>query len=486
MTTEIQYIVVIVIYMLGILIYGIYQGSKVKTQTDYSIAGRSLPGWVAALSERSAGESSWALLGLPGYAYAVGLSSVWTAVGCVLGIVVAWWLLAWRIRDEAEKYNAETYTDFLAKRFGKNASLLKAVASAVIVFFFFFYVGAQFLGGGKTFHTLFNINPYVGMILIAAIIVPYAVYGGFKSVAYADVVQSIIMITILIVAPLVALIKLPAADNVFAASVAEALEKSGTSYLSIMGETTNGIWIGTVLGGLSWFFGYLGGQPQLSIRFMAIKNTRNAIIGRNVGIAWTIIAYIGALMIGWLGLAYFGPTGLKDAEQVMPSLLVHLFPPIVTAILITGVIAAIMSTADSLLIVSSTELSESIVKPYIVKNKTHVLLISRLITIILAIFALLAAFFAPTNLIYTLVGYVWAGIGGTFSVVVLCTLFWKKFHSIAAIVTILVGITFTIVWISTGMEEWFTSRILTFFVAGIIAILTTLIIKSNETNNIEN
>ncbi len=486
MTTEIQYIIVIVVYLLGILIYGIYQGSKVKTQTDYSIAGRSLPGWVAALSERSAGESSWALLGLPGYAYAVGLSSIWTAIGCVLGIVVAWWLLAWRIRNEAEKYNAETYTDFLAKRFGKHASLLKAIASAVIVFFFFFYVGAQFLGGGKTFHTLFNINPYVGTIIIAAIIVPYAVYGGFKSVAYADVVQSIIMITILIVAPLVALIKLPAAENVFASSVIEALNKSGISYLNIFGETTNGIWMGTVLAGLSWFFGYLGGQPQLSIRFMAIKNTRNAIIARNVGIAWTIVAYIGALMIGWLGLAYFGPAGLNDAEQVMPSLLVNLFPPIVTAILITGVIAAIMSTADSLLIVSSTELSESIIKPYFVKNKTHLLLISRIITIVLAFFALLAAFFAPTNLIYTLVGYVWAGIGGTFSVVVLCTLFWKKFHSIAAIFTILAGIIFTIVWISTGMEEWVTSRILTFFVATIVAVFTTLIIKLNETNHVEN
>ncbi|MCX7863218.1 MAG: sodium/proline symporter [Bacteroidales bacterium] len=486
MSTEWQYLIVISTYLLIILIYGIYQGRKVKTQSDYSIAGRTLPGWVAALSERSAGESSWALLGLPGYAYAVGLSSVWTAVGCVLGIITAWWLIAWRLRNEAEKYNAETYTDYLAKRFGKNGMLLRAVASSVIVFFFFFYVGAQFLGGGKTFHTLFNIDAAWGTIIIAAIIIPYAVYGGFKSVAYADVLQSIIMITILIVAPIVAFIQLPHTTNVFATSVAEALKNAGTGYTNIIGETSNGLWFGTVIGGISWFFGYLGGQPQLSIRFMAIKNTKHAIIGRNVGIAWTIVAYIGALSIGWLGLAYFGPQGLPDSELVMPRLLVHLFPPIIAALLITGIIAAIMSTADSLLIVSATELSESIIKPYFVKNKNNVLWISRIITVLLALCALLAAFFAPTNLIYTLVGYVWAGIGGTFSVVILCTLFWKKFHSISAIITIFIGISFTIVWISTGMEELFTSRILTFLVAGITAILTTIIIKSNETNIIKN
>ncbi len=477
MSAEVQYIIVIVIYLAAILLFGLYQGRKVKTQSDYSIAGRSLPGWVAALSERSAGESSWALLGLPGFAYATGLASVWTAVGCVLGIIAAWWILAWRLRDEAEKYQAETYTDYLAKRFGKHASLLRLVAGVVIVFFFFFYVGAQFLGGGKTFNSLFHINPTLGMLLIAAIIVPYAVYGGFKSVVYADVVQSLIMISILIFAPIVGIIQLANTPDTFATSIAEALQKAGPDYTSWFGNAGEGMVWGTFLGGVSWFFGYLGGQPQLSIRFMAIKDDKNAKIGRNIGILWTVIAYIGALSIGWLGLAYYGPQGLADSEQVMPSILIQLFPPVLTAILITGVIAAIMSTADSLLILSATELSETLIKPHFLKSTKNTLLISRIITIIIAGLALLAAFFAPTNLIYTLVGYVWAGIGGTFSVIILCALFWKRFHALAAIITILVGISFTIIWISTGMENILTSRILTFFVAGITALLTTYIIK---------
>jgi len=477
MSAEVQYIIVIVIYLAAILLFGLYQGRKVKTQSDYSIAGRSLPGWVAALSERSAGESSWALLGLPGFAYATGLASVWTAVGCVLGIIAAWWILAWRLRDEAEKYQAETYTDYLAKRFGKHASLLRLVAGVVIVFFFFFYVGAQFLGGGKTFNSLFHINPTLGMLLIAAIIVPYAVYGGFKSVVYADVVQSLIMISILIFAPIVGIIQLANTPDTFATSIAEALQKAGPDYTSWFGNAGEGMVWGTFLGGVSWFFGYLGGQPQLSIRFMAIKDDKNAKIGRNIGILWTVIAYVGALSIGWLGLAYYGPQELADSEQVMPSILIQLFPPVITAILITGVIAAIMSTADSLLILSATELSETLIKPYFLKSTKNTLLISRIITVIIAGLALLAAFFAPTNLIYTLVGYVWAGIGGTFSVIILCALFWKRFHAMAAIITILVGISFTIIWISTGMENVLTSRILTFFVAGITALLTTYIIK---------
>lgn len=477
MSAEFQYIAVLIFYFAAILIFGLYQGRKVKTQSDFSIAGRSLPGWIAALSERSAGESSWALLGLPGYAYAVGLSSIWTAVGCVLGIITAWWLLAWRLRNEADKYSVETYTDYLAKRFGKHASMLRLIAGVVIVFFFFFYVGAQFLGGGKTFNSLFHIDSSIGMLVIAAIIVPYAVYGGFKSVVYADVVQSIIMILILIFTPIVGFYQLAHAQNVFSTSVVDALYKSGESYHSWIVNVGKGAFWGTFIGGISWFFGYLGGQPQLSIRFMAIKDEKNAKVARNVGILWTLIAYIGALSIGWLGIAFFGPKGLSDSEQVMPSMLIYLFPPILTAILTTGIIAAVMSTADSLLILSATELSETLVKPYLIKRENKTLAISRIITIVIALLALIAAFYAPTKLIYTLVGYVWAGIGGTFSIVILLALFWKRFHAVAAIITIIVGISFTIIWISTGLEEVVTSRILTFFVAGLTALISTFIIK---------
>ncbi|OFY58990.1 MAG: hypothetical protein A2V50_07625 [Bacteroidetes bacterium RBG_19FT_COMBO_42_10] len=198
-------LVVVVTYITLLILWGVYQGRKVRTGSDFAIAGRKLPGWVAALSERATGESSWALLGLPGAAYAMGLTEIWTAAGCVAGIITAWALLAWRLRDEAEKYNVSTFTEFLEAKHGEQGRILRVISSLAIVFFFFFYVGAQFLGGGKTLHTLFGLKPAIGGLITAAVIIPYSVYGGF-----------------------------------------------------------------------SWFFGYLGGQPQLSVRFMAISDPRQA------------------------------------------------------------------------------------------------------------------------------------------------------------------------------------------------------------------
>ena len=483
MEHQTQILIVMVTYLLALILWGLYQGRKVKTNVDYSIAGRNLPGWVAALSERATGESSWALLGLPGAAYATGLAEIWTALGCVLGIITAWALIAYRLRDEAEKYEINTFTDYIAKRHGELGSGIRIVGSLTIVFFFFFYVGAQFLGGGKVLHSMFNLNPNLGMLITALIIVPYTIYGGFRSVVYTDVIQAIVMITTLIIGPIVGIIYLASHGeaSLFAASISEALSKAGTNYTSLTGATS-GFAAGVVIaGGFSWFFGYLGGQPQLSMRFMAIKDPKQARQGRNIGIAWTIIAYIGALSLGWIGIGLFGPTGLADQEYVMPEVLLKIFPPSIAAILITGAIAAMISTADSLLILSATELSENLIQTKSTGSgatKEKKLLQSRVITAVLAVVALGVAYISPTKLIFTLVGYVWAGIGGTFSVVILLTLFWKKFHGKAALITIVAGMLFTIFWISTGLDEKIlTARVMTFFVAGLIAVVSSLLIS---------
>jgi sodium/proline symporter len=477
MEAQSQILIVMVIYLGLLVTWGIYQGRKVKTDADFSIAGRKLPGWAAALSERATGESSWALLGLPGAAYATGLMEVWTAIGCVAGIVTAWAVISWRLREEAEKYDIKTYTDYLAKKFGETGKWIRIVGSMTIVFFFFFYVGAQFLGGGKTLFTMFEIKPQYGMLLMAAIVISYTIYGGFRSVAYTDAIQAVIMITTLVVGPIAGLIYLSNHPELpfFAHSMEEAVQNAGSRYRSLTGGAS-GFAAGVVIaGGFSWFFGYLGGQPQLSMRFMAIKDRKHAKKARNIGIIWTLFAYIGALSLGWIGIAIFGPLGLADQEFVMPRVIMEIFPPAVAGLLITGVIAAIVSSADSLLIVSATELSENIIKPLFRKplSQESSLRASRLITLLLAIIALAMAYVSPSRLIFTMVSYVWAGIGGTFSVVILLTLFWKKYHGRAVVVTIITGMTFTIIWISTGMEEIVTSRLLTFFVTGTAAILST-------------
>lgn len=477
MEYQTQLLLVMISYTSLLIIYGLYQGRKVKTEADYAIAGRKLPGWAAALSERATGESSWALLGLPGAAYATGLTEIWTAIGCVLGIITAWSAISWRLREEAEKYDVNSFTDYIAKKHGDVNKWIRIVGSSTIVFFFFFYVGAQFLGGGKTLHTMFNLDQNLGMLITAAIIVPYTIYGGFRSVVYTDVIQAIIMIITLVVGPIVGVIYLMNQPDLYANSMSEALSLAGPTYTSLTGGAS-GFAAGIVIaGGFSWFFGYLGGQPQLSMRFMAIGDAKQAKQARNIGIIWTVIAYIGALCLGWIGLAIFGPNGLEDAEFVMPAVILKLFPPAIAALLITGAIAAMTSTANSLLILSSTELSDNIINPLFKLDKKKALFRSRMITALLAVIALGLAYISPSKVIFTLVSYVWAGIGGTFSVVILLSLFWKRYHGKAALLTIIVGMLFTIIWISTGMDKVITARILTFFVAGLTAVVSTFAFK---------
>lgn len=481
MDYQTQLLVVMAIYMGLLIAFGIYQGRKVKNASDYAIAGRKLPGWAAALSERATGESSWALLGLPGAAYATGLTEIWTAIGCVVGIITAWAAIAWRLRDAAEKYQVNTFTEFIAKRHGDQSKWLRIVGSTTIVFFFFFYVGAQFLGGGKTLHTMFGIDANWGIFITAAIIIPYTIYGGFRSVVYTDVVQAIVMIITLIAGPIVGIMYLSSSPDLFASSMSDALQLAGPSYSSLTGGAGGFVAGIAIAGGFSWFFGYLGGQPQLSMRFMAIKDAKQAKQARNIGIVWTVIAYIGALCLGWIGLAIFGPTGLEDQEFVMPAVLLRIFPPAIAAVLIMGAIAAMTSTANSIIILSSTELSENLIKPLSksASKKTETSLFqSRLVTSVLIFVALGLSYISPSNLIFTLVSYVWAGIGGTFSVVILLSLFWKKYHGKAALLTIVVGMLFTIVWISTGMDEKFTARFMTFFVALFVAIVSTYLLKN--------
>jgi sodium/proline symporter len=457
MDGEVLIITIMAVYITLVISWGIIQGRKVKTGSDYAIAGRKLPGWAAALSERATGESSWALLGLPGAAYATGLTEIWTALGCVAGIVTAWLFLAWRLRDEAEKYNVNTFTEYISAKHGEYGQKIRVLSSSAIVFFFFFYVGAQFLGGGKTLFTLFGLKPAEGALITAAIIVPYTIYGGFRSVVYTDVIQAIMMIITLIAGPIVGLIYIMNGHGEFATGIAEALNRSGDSYTSLTGMA-RGFGAGLLItGGFSWFFGYLGGQPQLSMRFMAIRDSRQAKKARNIGIAWTLVAYLGALSLGWIGIAIFGPAGLKDPEYVMPSVILKLFPPVIAGLLIAGAIAAMISTADSLLILSATEVSENLLKG---KEKSSsgdetgkTLRRHRTTTALIAVIALALSYISPSKLIFTIVSYVWAGIGCTFSVVILFTLFWKRFHGQAAIITIVTGILFTIFWISGGFEQ---------------------------------
>jgi len=469
-----------VIFLIG---FGLYQGRKVKSGEDYMIASRMAPGWVAALSERATAESSWALLGMPGVVYMGGFSGIWPAVGSVVGIIICWIFLVQRIRSEGERFQATTYVDYLAKRFGAMGIIIRVAGGATIVFFFFFYLGAQFIGGGKTLFAMFGIEVWVGMILAAIFILPYTIYGGFQSVIYTDCVQSLLMISALCITPLVGLHYISKAPDVFASGIFEAMIKAAEPrYTSLFGGFSGWRAIIFVVSEASWLFGFLGGLPQLNARFMAIKNEQEVRIGRNVGILWTVFGYAGAITIGLLGIAMFGPESLSDPEIVTPTVLMTLFNPVLATLFIAASIAAMLSTADSLLVLSATEFTENILLPFMRGKGAElsgrkILSISRYVTAIVGVVALGVAFIVPTKLINAIVGFAWAGVGSTFASITLLTLFWKRFSSKGVLAAMITGVIFTIVWATSTYDSFLSARAATFFVSLFAGIVASLVFR---------
>lgn len=466
-------LLVLVGYLVILLGVGMYQGKKVKSDSDYMMGGRKIPGWAAALSERATGESAWCLVGFPGYAYAAGLVSVWVALGLGVGNIVAWSVIARKMRDQAEDVDAITYVDWAAKKHPHLNAAIRFIGAMIIVFLFAFYVEAQLIGGGKTLNAMFGIKPLTGIIITLCIIIPYTFYGGYQSVVYTDCIQSILMITTLILGPIFAIKYLGThSAETYAPSIGAALTMAGGSFGSWTGGA-KGFAAGLMIGNaFSWFFAYLGGCPHLTVRFMSIKDDKAAKQARNIGIIWTIFGYAGAIMLGLAGLAIFGPGGLSDAETVMPMVVMTVFPPFVGALLVTSAIAAMLSTADSMLILTASELSEDIIKPFFLKGsdltEKQSLWISRWVTLIGGLVSFALVFILPENLIYAIVSFAWAGLGNSFAVLTMMTLFWKKFNAYGAVWTMSVGFVTTLIWNYSPYDAVVSSRIVG-FVAALLA-----------------
>lgn len=445
-------LVILLLYMGGLMLFGLYQGMKVKNTTDLNMGGRSVPGWACALSERATAESAWCLVGFPGYAYCSGLVSIWVAIGLALGNIFAWTLLANRMRKEAAKFDAQTYVDWVVKRHSKSKAVtaIRLIGSFIVIFLFAFYVEAQVIGGGKTLHTLFGLPVTWGIILTMVVIIPYTVWGGFQSVVYTDCVQSILMIFTLIIAPLYGLYYISVTPGLYASSIVEALKLAGPNYLDLTAGA-KGIFAGFMIASnFAWIIAYLGGCPHLTVRFMAMKDDAAWKMGRNIACVWTVLGYSGAILIGLVGLAIFGPANIADAEMIMPKVVLKIFNPVLGAICVTGAVAAMLSTADSMLIVTSSEFSENILKPVILKGQKldpkKELFISRCVTVIVGLSALALAFLLPANMVYNIVSFAWAAMGNPFAVVTCMTLLWKKYTGAAAFWTMAFGFFCTVFW----------------------------------------
>jgi sodium/proline symporter len=460
----------LVSYLIVVLAIGLKSAGKNKTHADYLLADRKLGAWAIALSERASGESAWLLIGLPGAALAVGFLEIWTVFGSLTGIIISWLFIAVPLRDLAGKYDSLTLPDLIANFFNDETKLLRIISALIITFFFTFYVAAQFNAAGKVLNATFGIPQLTGMLIGAGIILLYTILGGFRAVVWTDVVQSMIMLSALVILPIVGVVELAQADHNFLAELSPAM-------FSLSGGKTGIAALLAVLGGLSWGFGYTG-QPHLLARFIAIRDSSEIKRGRVIAFSWAIPAFFGAFFMGVVGVALYGADKFADPEFLMPFMATSLLPGWVAGILISGAMAAMMSTADSQLLVTASAISEDLIHKVGKRDLSpeKLLNIGRLSTVVVGIIAFIMAC-TSTDLVFSLVSYAWSGLGASFGPVLLCIIYWKKLTKEAAIGGMLTGSISTVIWknipgLNDIISERFVSYLLAFAVIILISVLT--------------
>jgi len=453
----------LVLYL--VLIAGVAVGTwrLNRTKEDFILGGRRLGAWVIAFSERTAAESSWLILGLSGALFALGLVEIWTVIGCCSGIVVYWWVIARRLREVSGSQGSITLPEFFAQVAGTRAQPVRVTAMLIIVFFFAFYVAAQFIGAGKVLDVTFGVDPAWGMPLAALVVVLYTLMGGFIAVCYTDVVQAILMVITLVVLPVIGL-ALVAEHGL---DIAAALRATGQA-ASLTGGASGWAAVAAVVGGLSWGLGYMG-QPQLVTKFMAIRSVDEVRIGRRVALVWTALAYGGATLVGLVGitLVHGGLLPAADAalvagdqERILPVLAGLLFPAWIAGILIAGAVAAMMSTADSQLLIATSTLVEDFWYRALGRDLSPraSVLAGRLVTLGVGLVAFVLAV-TSDDLIYDVVSLAWAGLGSSFGPALLLSLHWRGMNGAGVLAGMVTGATVTVLWTAVpGLDELVSVR----------------------------
>jgi len=472
--------IIFILYLVFLLGVGVWTFKFNKTQEDYLLAGRKLGPWVTAFSERASGESAWLLLALPGAAITIGLSESWAVIGIILGIIASWFLIAERLREETEKYDALTIPEYLHRKFNDSSNIIRLFSSVIIAFFFLFYVSAQFHASGKVLNSLFDLDPITGISIGAAIIIVYTLMGGFYAVAWTDLLQGILMIGTLVILPIAGYIELSGSGKTIADGLAAADSVFGNNNGSYFRGKEGLAALMAALGGLSWGLGYLG-QPHIVIRYMAIRSTKDVKVARNIAIAWALPGITGAFLVGIVALLYFGPEYFLtvDPEQSMPLLATHLLHPILAGLFISGAVAAMMSTADSQLLVSSSAITEDFYHQYLRKDLSQEALVklSRIMIVVLGLAAYGIAIFSEIQgkKIFGVVSYAWSGLGSAFGPALVMALWWEKTTRQGIIAGLLVGFLTTIIWANIPeMKALVTERLSSFVFAFIAVYIVSL------------
>lgn len=438
------------LYMLLMLGIGVYSYKKSTANSEeFLIGGRKLGAAVTALSAGAADMSGWLLMGLPGAMYFTGLSSAWIAIGLTVGAFMNYVLVAPRLRIYTEiAQNAITLPVFFENRYKDKKHLLKLTSSIFILVFFTLYTSAGMVSGGKLFESAFGLDYLTGVFATGLVVVLYTFLGGFLAVSLTDFVQGTIMVLALVIVPLIAIFEIGGVGESISI-----IENKGSQYLDLFKGTT---FVG-ILSLLAWGLGYFG-QPHILVRFMAIDNPKDLVKARNIGITWMILTVAGALVIGLIGIAYLlkfdHATMLKfdsnnrEAETIFIYFSRTLFHPLVSGFLLSAILAAVMSTISSQLLVTSSSLTEDIYKAFInpKADSKKMLMVSRMSVLIVAAIALLLSL-TPRDSILNLVGNAWAGFGAAFGPLILLSLLYKKSTMQGALSGMLVGGITVLAWV---------------------------------------
>ena len=498
-TSKICILISIVVYLAGVITIGIRYSRKNKTTDDFYLGGRKLGPFVTAMSAEASDMSSWLLMGLPGVAYATGLAdAAWTAIGLAIGTYLNWLIVAKRIRRySVVAGNATTIPAFFSNRFHDKKKILSVIAALVIIIFFVPYTASGFAACGKLFASLFGVDYTTAMLISAVVIVAYTTLGGFLAASTSDFMQSIVMS--------IAIVVVLGYGTVMAGgfgSVAEnAQSMAGYISLTHLHDAATGsassYGVLTICSTLAWGLGYFG-MPHILLRFMAIEDEKKLKLSRRIGSIWVVIAMAVAVSIGIIGNAMSKAgviENLGDPETIIIAIANLLskhgiFAALIAGVIMAGILAATMSTADSQLLAASSSASQNIVKEVMFKKMSEktAMVIARITVVVIAIIGIVIAR-DPESSVFQIVSFAWAGFGAAFGPVVLFALFWKRMNLYGALAGMLSGGVMVFVWkflVRPLGGAWNIYELLpSFIVAAVMIVVVSLLTKAPDKEVVE-
>ncbi len=452
-------------YMLVMLAIGFYFYFKTNDLSDYVLGGRGLNPSVTALSAGASDMSGWLLLGLPGMMYSDGIIGSWIAVGLIIGAYLNWHYVAKPLRVYTHHLDDSiTIPDYLANRFEDNGHMLRVITAVVILIFYTLYTSSGLVGGAKLFEATFNIAYSDALLVGSFVIVSYTFLGGYNAVSWTDFIQGILMMLALVITPIVVVFELGGVTS--ALTVIESIDPSHLNMVS-------GASLISVISLLAWGLGYFG-QPHILVRFMSIRDENETHKAKTIGMTWMILSILGSLSVGFFGFAYVAANGidLADSEKIFITLSQLVFNPWIAGFLLAAILAAIMSTVDSQLLVSSSVLTRDVYHAIIHKDASDKELVwmGRATVILIALIAWYISADENSSVL-KLVSYAWAGFGAAFGPLMILSLYSRNITKFGAISGMIVGALTVIVWkeLQGGIFEIF--ELLPGFVLSWIAIL---------------